>query len=612
MNPRIISLALVGALLVAWGPALAEETKTSHGLSVFGDLKYPAGFTHFDYVNANAPKGGEMRLWGLDNFETLNPFILKGSKEQWNGLLFDTLMQRAMDEPDALYGLVADSVILPDAGRWVAFNLNPKARFSDGTRITAGDVVFTFNALIKDGHPSYRIIFRDIAGVKAVSLKQVRFTFKPGRHRDLPTRLATLPVLSKAYYAQVDFTKTTFTPPLGSGPYKVAKMEPGRSIVYGRNPGYWARDLPVNKGRYNFDRIRIEYYRDRDVAFQAIFAGAYDFREEFTSKSWATQYDKPPVRDKLILRETLPDETPSGVQAFFFNMRREKFSDRRVRQALDLAFDYEWTNKNLFFGMYDRTNSMFENSSLAAHAPPDAAELKLLEPLRGKIPDEVFGRPYKSPVNDGSGRIRRSLRKATKLLRGAGYRVEKGILKDKSGRAFTVEFLLFEASFQRIIGPYIRNLKRLGIQASIRIVDVANFKVRSDKFDYDVVIRRFVQPLTPGIEQRNYFGSAYADTVGTLNAAGIKDPAVDGLIENIINAASRTALVAATRALDRVLMWNNYTVPQWYKGEHNIAYWNKFGRPGIKPKFELGVVETWWFDSKKAAMIAAGKAPPSP
>lgn len=607
-----LALALAGLLLVPCGTAHGDSAATSHGISVFGDLKYKAGFKNFDYVNPDAPKGGELRLWGLDNFETLNPFLLKGSKEEWSGLLFDTLMARATDEPDALYGLVAETVILPKDGGWVAFNLNPKARFSDGTNITAADVVFTFNALIKDGHPSYRILYRDVASVTATGPNKVRFNFKPGRHRDLPTRLAALPVLSKAYYQKIDFTKTTFEPPLGSGAYKVAKLEPGRSIVYGRDPDYWARDLPVNRGRYNFDRIRIDYYRDRDVAFQAIFAGAYDFREEFTSKSWATQYDKPPVRDGLILTETLADETPSGVQAFFFNLRRDKFKDRRVREALDLAFDFEWTNKNLFFGQYDRTNSMFENSTLAAHAPPDAAELVLLEPLRGKIPDEVFERPYKSPVTDGSGHIRGNLRKAAKLLRAAGYRVRKGVLTDGKGATFTVEFLLFEASFQRIIGPYIRNLKRLGIQASIRIVDVANFKVRSDKFDYDVVIRRFVQPLTPGIEQRNYFGSANADTPGTLNAAGIKDAAVDALIEKVSDAASRPDLVAAARALDRVLMWNRYSLPQWYKGVHNIAFWNKFGRPKIKPKFGLDVVETWWFDSKKAAMIAAGKAPPAP
>jgi microcin C transport system substrate-binding protein len=605
---HVLKLALIGLLLCP-GLAAAEGTKTSHGISVFGDLKYPAGFKHFEYVNPNAPKGGVLRLWGLDNFETLNPFILKGSKEQYNGLLYDSLMVRATDEPDALYGLVAESAVIPDKGGWVAFNLDPRATFSDGSPVTTADVVFTYNALIKDGHPRYRILFRDVAGATATGPRQVKFTFKPGRHRDLPTLLATLPVLSKAYYGKVDFTKTTFTPPLGSGPYKVAKIEPGRSIVYGRNPDYWARDLPVNKGRYNFDRLRIDYYRDRDVAFQAIFAGAYDFREEYTSKSWATQYDKPPVRQKLIVRETLPDETPSGVQAFFFNMRREKFKDRRVRRALDLAFDYEWTNKNLFFSQYERTNSMFENSSLAAHAPPDAAELALLEPLRGKIPDEVFERPYKSPVSNGPGGIRRNLRKAVKLLRAAGYKVDKGVLLDKAGRPFTVEFLLFEASFQRIIGPYIRNLKRLGIQASIRIVDVANFKVRADQFDYDVIIRRFVQPLTPGIEQRNYFGSANADMVGTLNVAGIKDAAVDILIEKVTSAATRPALVAATRALDRVLMWNNYSLPQWYKGAHNIAYWNKFGRPKIKPKFGRGVVDSWWFDSRKAAMIAAGKAP---
>ena len=604
---NILAFALAGMLLVPWGPVLSDSAP-KHGISVFGDLKYPVGFHHFDYVDPKAPKGGMLKLHAIDTFETLNQFILKGAKEGLNGLLFDTLMTRAVDEPDALYGLVAESVELSEGGG-VAFNIDRRARFHDGTPVTARDVAFTFNTLIKDGHPSWRILFRDVAGVDVTAPMKVRFTFKPGRHRDLPVRLAALPVLSKAYYAMVEFNKTTFAPPLGSGPYKVGRIEPGRSITYARNPDYWARDLPVNRGRYNFDRVRVDYYRDRDVAFQALFAGAYDFREEFTSRSWATQYDKPPVKKKLILRATLPDETPSGVQAFFFNMRRDKFRDRRVRQALDLAFDYEWTNKNLFHGLYARTNSMFENSLLAAHAMPDKDELALLEPLRGKIPDEVFTTPYKSPVSDGSGRIRKNLRKAVRLLRKSGYKIEKGVLKGADGKPFTVEFLLFEATFQRIISPYIRNLKRLGIEASIRIVDVANFKYRMDHFDYDVIVRRFVQPLTPGLEQRNFFGSANADMPGTFNAAGIKDKAVDALIEKVVSAQSRKGLVAAVRALDRVLMWNNYTVPQWYKGEHNIAYWDKFDRPKVKPRYALGVIDTWWFNPKKAALIAADTAP---
>ncbi len=600
------------ALLAIPSPADAEAVRTSHGVSVFGDLKYPPGFTHFDYVNPDAPKGGTLRLWGLDTFETLNPLILRGQKEAWNPLIFDTLMARAFDEPDALYGLVAASVDLPEDNRWVGFRLRPEARFHDGSPITADDIVFSYRTLIDKGHPQYRILFRDVAGARAEGRDYVRFTFNPGFHRDLPVQLAALPVLSKAYHAKTPFGRTTFTPPLSSGPYRIVDIEPGRSLAYDRVKDYWARDLPVNRGRYNFDRIKIDYYRDRDIAFEAIFAGQYDLREEFTSRSWVSQYDKPPIRKKLMVRETLADETPSGVQAFFFNLRREKFKDRRVRRALDLAFDFQWTNKNLFHGLYQRTNSMFENSELAAHAPPTAAELALLEPFRGQVPGEVFTKSYAASVTDGSGRIRRELRRAARLLREAGYAVNGGRLVDGAGKPFTVEFLLFEASFTRIINPYIRNLERLGIEAKIRIVDVANFKVRTDNHDFDIIVRRYVQPLTPGIEQRNFYGSAGADVAGSFNIGGIKDPAVDALIEKVIAARSRKSLIAAVRALDRVLMWNNYTVPQWYKGAHHLAYWNKFDRPPGKPRFARGVVDTWWYNPQKAAMIEAGKAPPAP
>ncbi len=609
MTIMIRLAALSVALLVSFA-AGAAELPARHGLSVFGDLKYAAGFKHFDYVNPDAPKGGALRLWALDSFDNLNDYILKGVKAAGLFLTVDTLMARARDEPDALYGLVAKSVVLAPDGGWVVFNIDPKARFHDGSPITAGDVVFTFNALIKDGHPSFRINFRDVAGVAKTGPLRVKFTFKPGQHRDLPTRLAALPVLSAAYYSKVDFNKTTLKPPMGSGPYRIAEAAAGRHIVYRRDADYWARDLAVNRGRHNFGTIRFDYYRDRDVAFEAFFAGTYDFREEFTSRSWATQYNKPAVEKKLIKRETLPDERPSGVQAFFFNVRRDKFRDARVRAALDLAFDYEWTNKNLFYGMYQRTNSMFENSTLAAKGLPSAAERALLEPLRGQVPDEVFEKPYASPVSDGSGNIRRHLRQAIRLLKAAGWTVKKGVLTNAAGAPMEVEFLLFEPTFQRIIGPYIRNLKRLGVKASIRIVDIANFKYRMDHFDFDVVVQRYVQPLTPGLEQRNYFGSATADLPGSLNIAGIKNAAVDALIENVIAAKTRPALVTAVRALDRVLMWNHYAVPQWYKGEHNIAYWNKFDRPKLKPRYDTGVIDTWWFNPEKAAMIAAGKAPP--
>ena len=605
-------LGLAAALLLT-APAIAADPEARHGLSVFGDLKYGPGFKNFNYVNPDAPKGGTLKIPGLDTFETIHPFILKGQKEPLaEALLYDTLMARSFDEPDSYYGLVAKTVEVPADKSWVAFNIDPRAKFHDGTQITAGDIVFTFNVLKTDGHPRYRVNFRDVDRAEATSPSRVKFTFKPGTHRDLPTRLAALPVLSKAYYDKVDFNKTTFEPALASGPYKVGKFEPGRSITYQRAENYWAKDLPVNRGRFNFDRITVEYYRDREVAFQAFFSNQYDYREEFTSRQWATQYDKPPANKGLVVRETLPDETPSGVQAFILNLRRAKFQDVRLRAAMDLAFDYEWTNKTLFYSLYDRTNSMFENSSLAAKQPPSKEELALLEPFRGKVPDEVFTTVFRAPETDGSGRIRGNLRKASRLLKQAGYAVRNGVLTDIAGKPLTIEFLLFESSFKRIINPYLQNLKRLGIQASIRIVDVANFKRRQDNFDFDIVIRRIAQPLTPGLEQRNYFGSEFADVPGSFNIGGVKDSAVDALIEKVVTAKSRGELTVATRALDRVLMWNRFVITQWYKGEHNVAYWNKYNRPKVSPKFSTGVLDTWWYDAEKAAMIEKGTAPPPP
>ncbi len=608
---RLPTLAF--ALCLFASAALASDPVPRHGLSVFGNLKYAEGFAHFDYVNPDAPKGGSIKVTGLETFETVNPFILKGRKEVLSeALLFDTLMARSFDEPDSFYGLVAKSVEQPDDKSWVAFNIDERARFHDGTPITADDVVWTFDTLQKEGHPRFRITFRDVDRAEATGRLRVKFTFKPGTHRDLPTRLATLPVLSKAYYASGTFNETTFEPPLSSGPYKIEKLEPGRSIVYRRVGDYWARDLPVVRGRFNFDRVIVEYYRDREIAFQAFFSQQYDFREEFTSRQWATQYDEPPVNKGLIVRETLPDETPSGVQAFILNLRRDKFKDIRVRAAMDLAFDFEWTNRTLFYDLYRRTNSMFENSRLAAHEPPSKAELELLEPFRGKIPDEVFTTPFVAPVNDGTGRIRGNLRKASRLLKQAGYSIRDGVLVDGNGTPLEIEFLLFEASFKRILNPYIRNLKRLGINAAIRIVDTANFKRRQDKFEFDVVIRRISQPLTPGLEQRNYFGSEFANVEGSFNIGGVFDHAVDALIEKVIGAKSRDDLQTAVRALDRVLMWNRFVVTQWYKGEHNVAYWNKFGRPKTAPSFDMGVLDTWWFDSEKAKLIEQGEAPPPP
>ena len=603
--------AVAAGVLSPTGANAADIVK-SHGLSAFGELKYPAEFKHFDYVNPDAPRGGMLRIPGIDSFDNLNGFILKGVTPAELGLIHATLMERADDEPDALYGYVAQSVEYPPDKGWIVFNLRPDARFNDGTKVAADDVVFTFDTLVARGHPQYRIIFADVAKAEALSPSRVRFTFKKTGNRDLPLQVAALPVLSKAYYDKVEFEKTTLTPPPSAGVYRVEKVDPGRAVTYRRIAGHWSDALPITRGRYNFDTVQVEYFRDRDIAFEAFFSGAYDFREEFTSRSWATQYNRPPVAKGLIVRDTLPDETPSGVQAFFFNQRRAKFGDIRVREALDLAFDFEWTNRTLFYGLYQRTNSMFENSELAAKDKPSAEELKLLEPLRGKVPPQVFTAPYRSPATDGSGNNRQNLRKAAALLNEAGWTIRDNRRVDAKGNPLTVEFLLFESSFQRIINPYVRNLKRIGVEATIRIVDVANYQHRMQQYDFDVIVQRYVQLNTPGVEQKTYFGAEMADIPGSRNLAGIRNPAVDALIEGVIAAKSRQELIAATRALDRVLMWNRYVVPQWYKGEHNVAYWNRYDRPKVKPRFDLGAIDTWWFNREKAAMIEAGKAPPKP
>lgn len=595
---RSLALGVGAALLIA--TAAAGEPAARHGLSTFGALNYAAGFAHFDYVAPDAPKGGALRMWALESYDSLNPFVLKGVPAAGVGLIYETLMTAADDEADAMYGLIAESAAMASDRSSVTFTLGPEARWSDGAPITAADVVFSFETLRAEGHPSYRVLYRDIARIEALAPDRVRFSFAPGEHRDLPLIAAGMPVLSEAYWSGRDFGATTLEPPVSSGPYRIETIDAGRSITYRRVADHWGRDLPVYRGRYNFDVIRFDYYRDRGIALEAFFAGEYDFREEYTSKSWATEYDKPPVRDGRVRRETLADETPSGVQAFFINTRRAKFADPRVREALNLAFDFEWTNENLFHGLYKRATSMFENSELAAKGPPSDAELALLEPWRADLPAALFEQGYMPPATDGSGHNRDNLREATRRLAEAGWRIVDGRAVDDAGSPFEIEFLMFENTFQRVVAPFVKNLERLGIDARMRIVDLANFQNRIDGFDYDIVVRRYVQPLTPGIEQRGMWGSAEADTRGGRNLSGVRDPIVDALIEAVVEAGSRAELVTAARALDRVLMWGYYVVPHWYKGSHNIAYWDKFDRPAIKPRYARGVIDTWW--------IAAGAA----
>jgi microcin C transport system substrate-binding protein len=576
----------------------AAGAETRHGLSAFGNLKYPPDFQHFDYVNPNAPKGGRLSMIGTAGritFDSFNNFILKGDAAQGLEYLFDSLMTRAMDEPDAVYGLIAESAEAAPDKESVTFHMRPEAKFADGSPVTADDVVFSFTALKEKGKPEYTLALRDVVKAEAIDAHTVRYEFKGELTRDLPLVVAELPVLSKAYYAAHPFEETSLEPPLGSGPYEIADFKPGTYVTFKRRPGYWGKDLPVNRGRFNFDELRYEYYRDRTLELEGLKAGIFDLREEFTSLDWATGYDIPAVKEGRLIRLVLPDERPSGAQGFFINTRREQFQDKRVREALDLAFDFEWSNKKLFFQQYTRTQSFFENSDMKASGPPSAEELKLLEPYRSQLPPEVFGEPYSPPVTDGSGRDRDNLRRAKELLTAAGY--------GDGGKVLNLEILNFESGFERIILPYIDNLKRIGVNATLRNVDPAQYERRMKSFDFDVSIERYALRLTPGVELKSYWGSAAAGMDGSFNLAGIKDPVIDALIDKVIQARSRAELVTATRAIDRVLRAGHYWVPHWYKASHNLAFWNKFSRPEIKPKYDPGVIDTWWYDGDKAAKL---------
>jgi microcin C transport system substrate-binding protein len=610
MVPRLSVLAATAALLACAASAQATA-EPRHGLSVFGELKYPAGFQHFDYVNPDAPKGGRMitlGTGGANTFDNLNPHILKGDAAQGLDFLFDSLMVRAQDEPDAVYGLVAQSADVAPDRMSVTFKLRPEAKFADGTPVTADDVVFSFKTIKEKGHPTLAQPLHDVVSAEAIDPQSVRYTFKGTLTRDLPITVAQLPVLSKAYYSTQPFEETSLKPPLGSGPYRIKDFKPGTFITYARRADYWAKDLPVNRGRFNFDEIRYDYYRDRNIELEALKSGQIDFREEFSSVSWATGYDIQAVRDGRLIKTSLPDSRPSGAQGFFINTRRDKFKDPRVRLALDLVFDFEWSNKKLFYGLYKRTTSYFENSDMKATGLPSPEELALLDPFKDKLPADVFGEPYLPPVTDGSGNNRDNLKKARDLLIAAGYKPGADhMLHDAKGEKLTIEYLDFESAFERITVPYTNNLKRIGVDASWRLVDPSQYERRVKSFDFDVTTQRYALRLTPGIEMRSFWGSEAAKLDGSFNLAGISDPAVDALIDKVTAAKSRAELTTATHAIDRVMRAEHYWVPHWYKASYGVAYWNKYSHPAIQPKYDAGVLDTWWFDPKKAEALASGK-----
>lgn len=619
MLKRVTGLVLAVLCTAFILPSIAQpasEPVRHHALSLIRPPKYPPDFKHFNYVNPDAPKGGTARVHAIGTFDNLNAAIFRGNLAAYLGLIYDRLMDSSLEEPSVEYCRLCEWVSYPEDFGSVTFKLRETARWHDGTPITPEDVIFSMEIATgkdpKSGqyyNPNMAQYYKNVVKGEKTGDREVTFTFDTKGNRELPLITGQLIVLPKHYWTGKDASgnprnigAATLEPPLGSGPYRVAEVQAGRMIRYERVPDYWGADLPVNRGMYNFDSIQVDYYGNPTVAFEAFKAGYFDFYFETSAKNWATAYDFPGVKDgRVVKNDEIELKTPEPMQAFVLNMRREKFQDRRVRWAFNLAFDFEWANQNLFFGQYRRTSSFFQNQELAATGLPGPDELKILEPLRGQIPEEVFTKEYKNPVNDDPAAFRNHLREAAMLLREAGWQIKDGVLRNEKGEPFNVEFMIDNEAFVRIVLPYIQNLKRLGINATVRQVDDVQAKRREDDFDFDIIVASFPQSESPGNEQRDFWGSAAADTPGSRNLPGIKNPAVDALIDKIIFAKDRDELVAASRALDRVLLWNYYVVPQWHSPYERIAYWNKFGKPDPLPARSTGFPLVWWFDAELAA-----------
>ncbi len=574
---------------------VSELSQPYHAIAIFGEPKYGQDFKHFDYVNPSAPKGGDVKLASIGTFDNLNPFIIKGVAPDQIGLLFDSLITSPADEPGAAYGLVAESMEYPEDRKWIIFNLRKEARWQDNTPITADDIVFSFYTLLKDGHPRYQLYYKDVEKVIKLSDRRVQFIFKNTKNRELPIIVGAMPILSEKYYKNVKFNETTLTPPLGSGPYKVAKISPGRWIKYELLKNYWGKNLPVNKGRYNFGTIRYDFYRDDTVAVEALKAGEYDFRRENISKTWAKAYNIPQIKDGRMIKDELKDGSPTGMQSFVFNTRRAKFSNPKVREALNYAYDFEWSNKTLFFSAYKRNSSFFGNSEYESSGLITPEEVKLLDKYREILPPRLFTDIYKLPVTNGDGNNRQNLIKAQQLLDEAGLKIKDFKRIDPAtGEPFKIEFLLSSPSFERVISPFAKNLKKLGIETSVRTVDASQYIKRQEVFDFDILVNWYIQGSYPGNEEYNYWHSKMVKQNGSLNLAGVNNKAVDMLVKKIINAKDKDKLLIYAHALDRVLLWNFYVIPQWNSRTHRVIYWNKFGRPKIVPPYSLSFEDTWW------------------
>ena len=595
----LVATAALALFALASAEALAEP---AHGIAMHGEPKYGPDFAHLDYVNPDAPRGGAMRRAATGTFDNLNPFIIKGVVAAGRHHVFESLLKRTWDEPFSLYGLIAESIEVPDDRSSIAFTLRPEARWHDGSPITVDDVIFSWETLKEQGRPNHRLYYNKVRTIERPDARTVRFVFDTETpDRELPLILGLMPIIPKAYYADVTFEETTLTPPLGSGPYVVESVDAGRSIVYRRNPDYWGRDLPINRGQHNIERISYDYYRDDDVMMEAFRAGEYDLRLERSATRWATGYDFPAVDDGRVTLEQLPHGRPSGMFAMVFNTRRDVFADRAVRYALSLAFDFEWVNKALLQGAYVRTDSIFDNSELGARGLPEGGELALLEPHRDTLPPELFDSAYHAPAVEGG--LRRNLAAARRLLAEAGWEVQDGALvRASDGLPMAFEILLSNPGNEKIALAFTRNLERLGVEARVRTVDTAQYQYRRNVYDFDMIIYRWGMSLSPGNEQAFYWGAEAADEEGTRNYPGIRDPAVDELIARMTEARAREDFVAVVRAMDRVLMWGHYLLPLYHLNDDRYAYWNKYGRPGVIPVYGT-VLDTWWEEPGKAEAL---------
>ena len=581
------------------------NTTISHAIAMHGEPKYNKDFLSVEYVSNNADKGGNIVRSSIGTYDTFNPFTLKGTSAAGIGFLYESLTTGSSDEAFTEYGLLAETIEWPEDRSWVAFTLRDEAVWHDGKKISSDDVIWTFNTLMEKGHPFYKYYYGDVSEVIKVSENKVKFIFSTNTNKELPLIVGQLPVLPKHYWDGKNFEETTLDIPVGSGPYKIKSFDAGRSITYELDVNYWGLKnnvVPIKVGKDNIGTIRYDYYKDRGVEREAFKSGEIDFFSENTSKEWATGYDISAVEEGLIKKDLISHENPQGMQAFAFNTRKDIFKDKRVRKALSYAFDFEWTNKNLFYGAYKRTDSFFENSELASNGLPSKEELAYLNPYIDLLPKEIFNTEYTNPKTDGSGFIRSELQEATKLIKDAGWKLSDGKLVNSKGEPFEFEILLVSPAFERIVLPFIDNLEKLGINASLRTIDSSQYQKRIETFDFDMVVFTFSQSLSPGNEQRNFWGSDAADTNGSRNVIGVKNDVVDSLIEKLINAKDREDLITITRALDRVLLWNYYVIPQWHISAYRVLYWDMFDQPKIKPKYSLGF-DTWWINQNKFDFI---------